>query len=116
MAVAIDLMKSFFNEKMAQSYLTFIGIGDLDSIALPRNSDLLKKAVEGHIKTIAFNNLDTHCKIPVTIDLHSIYNKVVLEKRGGFCFELVSLFAAALLYLRFDVKLLLCNVHLHNKG
>lgn len=45
-----------------------------------------------HVLSIPFKNLDIHLNRPIKLDLASIYTKVVLNMRGGFCYELNFLF------------------------
>lgn len=55
-----------------------------------------------HVLSIPFENLDIHLKRPINLDVPSIYQKVVLDKRGGFCYELNFLFYNLLKKLGFD--------------
>ncbi|MGU3307687.1 arylamine N-acetyltransferase family protein [Pseudomonas sp. M5A4_2d] len=57
-----------------------------------------------HVCTFAFESLSTLLRSPVLIDLPSIEQKVLLEGRGGYCFELNHLFLALLQELGFDAR------------
>ncbi|OAE13213.1 N-hydroxyarylamine O-acetyltransferase [Pseudomonas simiae] len=57
-----------------------------------------------HVCTFAFESLSTLLRSPVPIDLPSIEQKVLLEGRGGYCFELNHLFLALLQDLGFDAR------------
>ena len=46
------------------------------------------------------------------LDLESNYQKLVVERRGGWCFELNGTFAWLLAQLGFDVTLLAAGVHM----
>lgn len=63
-----------------------------------------------HLNAIAYENLDIHFGIPLTLDLEQIYDKIVRRKRGGWCFEMNGLFAWALAAIGFDVSLLAATV------
>ncbi|MHC8321313.1 arylamine N-acetyltransferase family protein [Pseudomonas sp. GB2N2] len=57
-----------------------------------------------HTGAFAFENLTTLSGEPVRIDLPSIEQKVLHERRGGYCYELNSLFLALLQALGFDAR------------
>lgn len=57
-----------------------------------------------HVCTFAFESLSTLLHSPVPIDLPSIEQKVLMDGRGGYCFELNYLFLALLQELGFDAR------------
>ncbi|VVO88344.1 N-hydroxyarylamine O-acetyltransferase [Pseudomonas fluorescens] len=57
-----------------------------------------------HTGAFAFENLTTLSGEPVLIDLPSVEQKVLLEGRGGYCYELNSLYLALLKELGFDAR------------
>jgi len=65
---------------------------------------LLSQLQKMHLLHIPFENLDIHRKIPIRLDVESIYNKIVLQQRGGFCYELNGLFYELLKHLGFKVR------------
>ena len=46
-----------------------------------------------HLETVPFENIETTSRRKVEVNLEAIYEKVVIHKRGGFCFELNYLFS-----------------------
>ncbi len=70
-----------------------------------------------HAITFPFENLDMHNVInepntkPTPIDLNSIFEKMVQNGRGGYCFETNELLRRALQFLKFDVKIFNAGVH-----
>ena len=50
----------------------------------------------GHATSIPFENLDILLGRPIRLDLESLQAKLVRDRRGGYCFEHNTLFAAAL--------------------
>jgi N-hydroxyarylamine O-acetyltransferase len=54
-----------------------------------------------HATHIPFENLDILLKRPILIDLPSLVDKLVANKRGGYCYEQNLLFAAVLQKLGF---------------
>lgn len=67
-----------------------------------------------HLFHVPFENLDIHSNTPV--DLSKTFAKVVERKRGGFCYELNSLFCELLKALGFVVKLTSARVYSEEKG
>lgn len=63
-----------------------------------------------HLLSVPFENLDIRRGQSIHLDLPSIYNKVVENMRGGFCYELNSLYAWLLQELGFTVHLLSARV------
>ncbi len=59
-----------------------------------------------HLLTIPYENLDIHLGRRLELNEAHIFNKLVLEKRGGWCYEMNTLFAWALCELGFEVTLL----------
>lgn len=57
-----------------------------------------------HVCTFAFESLSTLLHLPVPIDLASVEQKVLLEGRGGYCYELNQMFLALLQELGFDAR------------
>jgi N-hydroxyarylamine O-acetyltransferase len=66
----------------------------------------LSKLHEGHIFNIPFENLDVHYKKLFDLDIANIYHKVVDQRRGGFCYELNSLFCDLLTQLGFKSRII----------
>ncbi|AIG01479.1 N-hydroxyarylamine O-acetyltransferase [Pseudomonas fluorescens] len=57
-----------------------------------------------HVSTFAFESLSTLLQVPVPIDLASVEQKVLLDGRGGYCYELNQLFLALLQELGFTAR------------
>ncbi|MEP0945037.1 MAG: arylamine N-acetyltransferase [Rhizobiaceae bacterium] len=68
--------------------------------------ETLDALMAAHVNTVTFENLNQQLGQPVTMDLADIYQKIVAQQRGGWCFELNSLFGWALTELGFDVDYL----------
>ena len=63
-----------------------------------------------HLLSVPFENLSIHASEPVVIQEESLFDKIILRRRGGFCYELNGLFAALLRELGFDVSMLSAGV------
>ncbi|MBX3445381.1 MAG: arylamine N-acetyltransferase [Parvibaculaceae bacterium] len=72
--------------------------------------DTLKAIHYAHALSIPFENLDVLAKRPINLDLASLQKKLVADGRGGYCFEVNALFAAALKALGFDFTTLIGRV------
>jgi len=69
-------------------------------------SETLRLLHRRHLETVPFENLDISRSRPIMLDENRILHKIVEERRGGFCYELNSAFAALLRALGFQVALL----------
>lgn len=63
-----------------------------------------------HTLNIPFENLDVYFRKPIPLDQDSLYEKIVKNKRGGYCFEMNGLFSIVLKQLGFKVTDLLARV------
>jgi N-hydroxyarylamine O-acetyltransferase len=71
----------------------------------------LAELQERHLLTVPFENLSIHLGEPIVLDPAAIVAKVVDRRRGGFCYELNSAFAALLDALGHRTELLAAKVH-----
>lgn len=84
-------------------YLDRIGVS-LDP-ETPRDLDLLQELQRAHLHTVPFETLDIARNEPIVLDLPSLYAKIIDRERGGFCYELNSLFGWLLRQLGYDVRI-----------
>jgi N-hydroxyarylamine O-acetyltransferase len=92
------------NEK---SYLERIGIKKTNVAVDLKNLKLLQRQ---HLLTVPFENLDIHWKRPIILDGSRFYDKIIGEKRGGFCYELNGLFYQLLTKIGFQNKIISAKV------
>jgi N-hydroxyarylamine O-acetyltransferase len=45
-----------------------------------------------HFLAVPYENIDILRKIPISLEISDLYEKIVVNKRGGYCFELNTLF------------------------
>src|SRR5262245_53404654 len=69
-----------------------------------------------HATHIPFENLDILLGRPIRLDLEALQAKLVRGRRGGYCFEQNTLFAAALERVGFPVTRLAARVRLGATG
>ena len=63
-----------------------------------------------HLYAVPFENLSIHWEEPITLDDNALFDKIVVRRRGGFCYELNGLFAWLLRSLGFEVSMLSAGV------
>ncbi|XP_019620384.1 PREDICTED: arylamine N-acetyltransferase, pineal gland isozyme NAT-10-like [Branchiostoma belcheri] len=66
--------------------------------------DNLRAIYQAHMLTVPFENLSILCGEEIVLDLQLLYNKIVVKRRGGFCYECNGLFAWLLGQLGFKLK------------
>ena len=93
--------------EQAQAYLQRIG----SSYTGPADHMRLRLLQQAHLRSVPFENLSIHLGEPIVLDEAALYDKIVVRKRGGFCYELNGLFAALLRALGYRVELLQARVY-----
>lgn len=82
-----------------ETYLARVGQSER-----PRaNLEGLRALHRAHLRAIPFENLDQQLGRPVSLEIPTIYKKIVEQRRGGWCYEMNGLFGWALGELGFDV-------------
>lgn len=89
------------SEQQTQVYLTHLGLA-MPTEASRENLDALIRA---HLERIPFENLDALLGRPISLEAGDVLSKVTQRGRGGYCFELNTLFARLLLSLGYRVHL-----------
>ncbi|MGE6370040.1 arylamine N-acetyltransferase family protein [Planococcus kocurii] len=67
-----------------------------------------------HMQNIPFENLDVIRHVPIYLNLEKIYEKIVNQRRGGYCYELNGLFHWLLSQLGYQAKLISATVQRPN--
>jgi N-hydroxyarylamine O-acetyltransferase len=73
-------------------------------------AETLRQLHRAHLLTVPFENLSIHRGEPIELDDKALFEKMVVRRRGGFCYELNGLFAALLRSLGFEVVMLAAGV------
>ncbi len=63
-----------------------------------------------HLLAVPFENLSIHSGEQILLSEEALFNKIVVNGRGGFCYELNGLFAALLKQIGFNVSILSAGV------
>lgn len=90
-----------------QKYLKRI---DFEPKEIRADLENLKYLQKNHLLHIPFENLDIHWKRTISLDTEKFYQKIIAEKRGGFCYELNGLFNEFLRTLCFQTKIISARV------
>ncbi len=94
------------------SYLHRIGYAG----SLEPEAATLRSLHEHHMLAVPFENLDIHLGQRIECDTGRFFEKIVIRRRGGFCYELNGLFGELLRLLGFEVTLLSGRVHNESGG
>ncbi len=95
--------------EMVQNYLKTLNLHDreLDFVFL---SDVVTR----HVATFAFSSVGCQLGEDLPLDFESLYQRIVIKRRGGYCFEQNGLLYTVLEELGFSPKLFLGRV-IHNQ-
>ena len=88
------------------AYCARIGV----SGPLPPTAATLRRLHHAHMLAVPFENLDIHWGRPIVLEEARLFEKLVTQGRGGFCYEQNGLFAMVLRALGFTVDLLEARV------
>ncbi len=89
------------------AYCQRIGLSETIMI----DADSLTNVCQAQAFAIPFENFDIHLGRPILLGVEALTEKLVGNRRGGFCFELNGLLQQALQAFGFDVRPLLARVH-----
>jgi N-hydroxyarylamine O-acetyltransferase len=70
----------------------------------------LRRLQSAQMDAVTFENIDPLLGIVPDVSLEGIFDKIVVRGRGGYCFELNTLFGAALRQAGFDAKRIMARV------
>ncbi len=87
----------------------------LKRIGYQKSINVSKKVLfdlqNAHLQTVPFENLDIHYNKHIVLDYDSFFNKIVVNNRGGFCYELNGLFFQLLKNIGFNAKIVSGRVY-----
>jgi len=78
--------------------------------ALEPSEEVLSHLHAAHLLKVPFENLSIPSGEPIILDNEKLFQKIIINNRGGFCYELNGLFAFLLSKLGFNVSMLSANV------
>ena len=80
------------------------------------SAECLRQLHLAHATHVPFENIEVLMGRPVPLDLESLWKKLVADRRGGYCFEQNTLFAAVLEEIGFKVRRLAARVRMGAVG
>jgi len=95
------------DDKLLNEYLLRIGVERPGSADAPA----LRSLHRAHQMTVPFENLSIHLPEPISLGADDLIDKIVVRRRGGFCYELNGAFALLLQALGFQVRRAAARVH-----
>lgn len=72
--------------------------------------ETLRGIHRAHLLTVPFENLDIHRNRQIVLNEAALFEKIVVNRRGGYCYELNGLLASLLREMGFDVTMFSSNV------
>lgn len=81
--------------------------------SIQRDVETLKGLHLAHMLNVPFENLDIGLKRPIRLGEEDLWKKIVVQRRGGFCYELNGMFAWLLKQIGFNVTYL--NARVYNR-
>jgi N-hydroxyarylamine O-acetyltransferase len=78
--------------------------------------ETLKAVHRAHVLAIPYENIDVYLERPVDQDINRIFRKIVIEGRGGWCYEVNGLLGWALREVGFDVTRCMGGVFRSERG
>jgi N-hydroxyarylamine O-acetyltransferase len=76
-----------------------------------RDLETLRELQHNHVFAIPFETLDIHNQIPIFLQINFLYQKVISDRRGGYCYELNVLFHHLLNHCGFKVTMIAGRLH-----
>jgi len=80
------------------------------------SAECLRELHLAHATHVPFENIEVLLERPIRLDIESLWKKLVEDRRGGYCFEQNTLFAAVLESIGFSVTRLAARVRLGATG
>lgn len=65
-------------------------------------NDNLDEYISSYMMRVPFENIDVQNKVPISVEIGSLFDKIVTRGRGGFCYEMNTLFRYYLIEKGFD--------------
>lgn len=80
------------------------------------NLETLNALHAAHLHAIPFENLEVMLQRPLSQDAQAAYEKIVIRRRGGWCYEMNALFGWVLGQIGFDVQRVSAGVRRSARG
>ena len=77
------------------------------------NLQVLQNLQHAFLYSVPFENLDIHAHVKISLDPDRFYEKIVINHRGGLCYENNALFYDLLSAIGFDVSFMAARMMIH---
>lgn len=105
-------MKSTYEnltDEQVRGYLARLGMED--AWGCEPTKELFDRLAAAHQMHVPFENLSVYLdQMPISLEVQALYQKIVTDRRGGYCFEMNGLFISLLRSMGFDAWSCLCRV------
>ncbi|MFH0717573.1 arylamine N-acetyltransferase [Staphylococcus delphini] len=78
--------------------------------------EALNYYTEHFMLTVPFENIDVQNKMRISVEIKDIFDKIVRQNRGGYCYELNPLFQSYLKEKGFDARIVSATIHTPGGG
>jgi N-hydroxyarylamine O-acetyltransferase len=78
--------------------------------------DALNYYLQHFMFTVPFENIDVQNGVPISVDINHLLHKVVNHQRGGFCYELNTLFKYYLIQQDYTAESISATIHTPDNG
>ncbi len=95
---------------MQRSVITDQYLQALEIESAPPSFEFLSVLITRHIATLSFSSIGVRLHDDLPLDLPAVFDRIVLRRRGGYCFEQNALLFEVLQELGFDVEIKLARV------
>ena len=79
--------------------------------AVKLNLETLRALHQHHLLKVPFENLDIQWQRPLSLEIQDLFQKIITNNRGGFCYEMNHMFGSLLEELGFKVIKIAAQVH-----
>ena len=98
---------TLLTNEQVENYLNRINFKGISNNSM----ECLNQLIYCHHTSVPFENLDVYYqKLPLSLEINQLFDKIVNHKRGGYCFEMNGLFISLLRSLGFDAWSCMCRV------
>jgi N-hydroxyarylamine O-acetyltransferase len=94
------------DDRHVEAYLERIGVK-----VGPPDARYLEDLQVSHLRSVPFESLSIHLGERISLADEALFDKIVVRRRGGFCYELNGLFAELLTALGYQVTRLAASVY-----
>lgn len=77
------------------------------------NLETLNHYITRYMYTVPFENISVQNQQPISVNIDDLYEKIVINHRGGFCYEMNTIFQFYLEQKGFNITCASATIHTH---